>query len=62
VVDEPDNSYKADQIKIGQQQTPVGVVWYMTDIHGDKHWFSTRELTVKYAAKYRYDLMTGQVQ
>ena len=49
-------------VQVGSEKTAVGVLWYVIDANSKKHWFTTQSLAVKWAARYRYDLMMGEAQ
>lgn len=51
------NAHLVD-VTVGHKLTPVGVVWYVS-WSDNEALFSTKALAVKYAARLRYDLMTG---
>ncbi len=51
---------ESKSVKVGSELTAVGLMWYVIDGWGDKHWFSTRALAIRWAARHRYNLMLGE--
>lgn len=49
-------------IHVGKAQTVFGVMWYVIDSAGERHWFGTKALAVAWAARHRYNTMIGDVE